>query len=984
MNDQDRIKQSEDFIKRLIARHPEAAAEYGRLLEKKDAGADYTAAFELPGVLGPISAPRLKERIAGLRAPESVPLKPWAMTLESIILRERPILSVKDGLPTKDGAYLRGVEGMRLADRIMDASGVLGKVLPMVGRINVANFPGGQVSFLGTGWFVDRDIVVTNRHVAEYMARPDGRTFRFLMGSDRLPLSSSWSSAHESEEEAVDESRVFAIGEVLYIEPDGNLADIAFLRVKRPLPPELPPGIPIARADAERGTEVCVIGYPAKAEWADIPDQEMMREMYGGRYDIKRVAPGLVGETQDFTTSYDCSTLGGNSGSPVLDLATGEAVGLHHTGQYLTANYGVSASMLSQYVGKKRWNTPYEITTGGSDGRRTTNVRTPRETVTTSTVQADVSPATPGAVTVTIPLVVSVTLGTPVPGTAISVGITAGGVGGVGGAGGNAAAAPDAEAVEKAAAAFWSRRPAGVIAVRVGYQDADDRIGEVPCIAASVAPADWAAIAKGAPAAFQGIPIRYLPADVAEQVEALPLAEVSSTIAYDDEARKTGDFSLEAIEEEMTVTLHVGPEYAWDVLRDFLGGTRRSLVSSMYEFFAGTIKDAIQTQLEEGASFKLVVDNMTFRKLKERSDEEEQGFDRVAVFGAWAEDFKFQRIVAPEGMNGLISDSYHMKVTVRDGDAFWLSSGNWKSTSSQPVITEEQREQARAGKADLPGNRDWHIVVANPTLAERLKKHIEQDFIRSEELGGRELPKSRLKEAAGIYIDVPVPEAAVLEARKPPNEVIAPETFTDTIRVRPLLTPDRKGAVYSDAVLKLIRSARKSLWFQIPYISMPSNPGVGRGYIDELIEALAERLAALDDARLLLRGGGSAGKGVSSPLHTAWYLKSKGVDVDNKVGVIEDHHTKGMIVDGRRVLIGSHNWSLTGVTLNRDASLLFDNQRVADYYARAFQVDWDRSGYVRPERYVKPPKEVREAVAGLPPQGYERILLSDWIKDGGD
>jgi phosphatidylserine/phosphatidylglycerophosphate/cardiolipin synthase-like enzyme len=104
------------------------------------------------------------------------------------------------------------------------------------------------------------------------------------------------------------------------------------------------------------------------------------------------------------------------------------------------------------------------------------------------------------------------------------------------------------------------------------------------------------------------------------------------------------------------------------------------------------------------------------------------------------------------------------------------------------------------------------------------------------------------------------------------------------------------------------------------------------------------------------------------------------VDIDNRVAVIENHHTKGMIVDGRRVLIGSHNWSKPGVTLNRDASLLFDDSEVAAYYTEAFEIDWARSNSVKPRRYVVE-TAVREAVGDGPPIGFRRVRLSDLRKD---
>ncbi|KGT73047.1 hypothetical protein MA20_46715 [Bradyrhizobium japonicum] len=141
--------------------------------------------------------------------------------------------------------------------------------------------------------------------------------------------------------------------------------------------------------------------------------------------------------------------------------------------------------------------------------------------------------------------------------------------------------------------------------------------------------------------------------------------------------------------------------------------------------------------------------------------------------------------------------------------------------------------------------------------------------------------------------------------------------------------------MYSEAVLKLIRSARRSLVFQIPYIGMPSNPRQHRGYIDDLIGELTDKLVSLDDARVILRADSS--KKFSDPTHSAWYFKSKGVDIDSRLKQIPNHHTKGMVVDGKRVLIGSHNWSGMGVSTNRDASLIFDHAGIAKYFADAFE-----------------------------------------------
>jgi phosphatidylserine/phosphatidylglycerophosphate/cardiolipin synthase-like enzyme len=686
-----------------------------------------------------------------------------------------------------------------------------------------------------------------------------------------------------------------------------------------------------------------------------------MQELYKGRFDVKRAAPGFTTGLESGTTTHDCTTLGGNSGSVVIDLSTGRAVGLHFAGRYKENNFAVRASVLTEYIRRKRWNTPPIIERRPQPARPQPTPRTSAApaSAATSLAASNVSAAA-GSVSITIPLTITIGLGAPVYG--------------AGGSAGTASTSTlsrpvDVARVEQAVLDFWDSRPEAVIAARIGYLDEDEKIGDRPCIAVSVPPAQWAVFEAKGPHEFNGVPIRYMPADIDEQLQALPVVESVDSIAYDDDARTADRFSFSSIEEQMDLTLHVGPEYSWDVLQEFLRTAQGRMVSAMYEFHAPQIKEAIEKRLKEGVSLTLVLDNATFSRVKDPDEE----FDRVPVFDDWAERFTFNRVVAPEGRSGLISDSYHIKVTVRDDDTFWLSSGNWKKESSQPVITQDQRDNAT--DVDLPGNREWHVVLKNKTLATRFRSHILQDFTRSIDLGGGPVSRSLMDET---FVDIPIEEEAIVLERRPPSQILKPRQISRSVKVRPLLTPDHEGAVYSEAVLDLIRSARKSLLFQIPYIAMPSNPRDDRGFIDELIQALTRKLKTLDDARVILRSGGQK---FSSPAHAAWFFKSKGVDINACMKVIENHHTKGMIVDGKRVLLGSHNWSKPGVTLNRDASLIFDDEEIAGYYAEAFEIDWKRANSIRPKRFIKPEAVVMEAAGSTPPPGFRRVPLSELLTD---
>ena len=54
-------------------------------------------------------------------------------------------------------------------------------------------------------------------------------------------------------------------------------------------------------------------------------------------------------------------------------------------------------------------------------------------------------------------------------------------------------------------------------------------------------------------------------------------------------------------------------------------------------------------------------------------------------------------------------------------------------------------------------------------------------------------------------------------------------------------------------------------------------------------------------------------------------------------------HNKLIVVDGEKVLLGSQNWSTTGVLSNREASLLVEHAGIAAYFAEIFDADWNMS-----------------------------------------
>ena len=95
-----------------------------------------------------------------------------------------------------------------------------------------------------------------------------------------------------------------------------------------------------------------MIGYPARDSRA--PDEQLVQSIFGDVFDKKRLAPGQVTEAKTDVLLHDCSTLGGNSGSVVLDLGTGHAVGLHFAGRFLETNYAVPMTVVAERLEQVR------------------------------------------------------------------------------------------------------------------------------------------------------------------------------------------------------------------------------------------------------------------------------------------------------------------------------------------------------------------------------------------------------------------------------------------------------------------------------------------------------------------------------------------------------------------------------------------------------------------------------------------------------
>jgi phosphatidylserine/phosphatidylglycerophosphate/cardiolipin synthase-like enzyme len=66
-----------------------------------------------------------------------------------------------------------------------------------------------------------------------------------------------------------------------------------------------------------------------------------------------------------------------------------------------------------------------------------------------------------------------------------------------------------------------------------------------------------------------------------------------------------------------------------------------------------------------------------------------------------------------------------------------------------------------------------------------------------------------------------------------------------------------------------------------------------------------------------------------------------GFDVVTRFKIQNNVHNKGIVVDTKKVLVSSQNWSSAGVLDNRDAGVIVECGPVAAYFEKIFLHDWN-------------------------------------------
>lgn len=372
-----------------------------------------------------------------------------------------------------------------------------------------------------------------------------------------------------------------------------------------------------------------------------------------------------------------------------------------------------------------------------------------------------------------------------------------------------------------------------------------------------------------------------------------------------------------------TITAHASPDAGFVTLGKFIQATKKSLVVGMYDFTSGPILSLFKSVLTGQKTLQMVLDNPPPNDTRNQTDAATVQELDAALGG------RSKIVRALSRSDTLVSAwifpfAYHIKVIVRDRAAFWLSSGNLNN-SNQP-------DPASPPKTE---DRDWHVIIEEPKLANLFAAYLDQDFAsaKPEQLTPSSVLDAAVADAAAkIALETNPPPPRPLTATVP--STVPAKTFANlAVRITPLLTPDNlpndpTEGQYLTHMVNLIGSAKKTLYIQLQYIEASGPPGD----YDTLLKTIAARVVAGVDVRLI--------ESLEFGEKWAEKMKAAGVDLTAHIALQSHVHNKGFVIDSSVVVVSSQNFSPAGIRTNRDAGVIIESPAIAQYFERIFLADW--------------------------------------------
>ena len=349
----------------------------------------------------------------------------------------------------------------------------------------------------------------------------------------------------------------------------------------------------------------------------------------------------------------------------------------------------------------------------------------------------------------------------------------------------------------------------------------------------------------------------------------------------------------------VAVTAFAAPDCAYDAFSAAVASAEREVLANVYEFTDPAMAADLIRARERGAAVTVLLEG-------------------GPVGGIPPEERAIAGILNQSGIVVLsmtTTDAAHAKYRYDHAKYIVIDAGT-------VLIGSENFKPGGYPAPGLQGNRGWGACLEDPGLAAYFR-----EVFLFDAAGGDIVPFEGT--AAGVH----VPYAPAYTAEFAPCRA-------EGARVTPVLSPDT-----SALILRLIEGAEESIAIEQAYITNETayelNPYLAAA-IDASRRGVAVRVL-LDACWFNVEGDADNDEMVDliNRIAAAEGLPLEARIVDLAANNLAKVHNKGVIVDGRAVLVSSINWNANSPAFNREAGVIIEHPGVAAYYARVFADDWD-------------------------------------------
>lgn len=371
------------------------------------------------------------------------------------------------------------------------------------------------------------------------------------------------------------------------------------------------------------------------------------------------------------------------------------------------------------------------------------------------------------------------------------------------------------------------------------------------------------------------------------------------------------------------VTAYAAPDNSYEVLTQLLALARERIDLNVYDFTLLPIARQLSAAARRGVQVRLLMEAGSMARL---SNQERYVARLISEAGG---EVRWMVHDPGKGVQGRYVFN-HAKYGVVDGKTVFVQSEN----------------MVRHGVPQDPsfGNRGWGVVVEDRGLAAYLSRVFASDWVPSygDSIGYK--PGTPL----GPPPDDFEPEDEVLKGSYPrPFPTLS---VRGPVQVTPILAPDH-SLLETKGVIGLMRQARESLYIEQQYVHLhwgepDGSPDLTPNlYLSEAIAAARRGVRV----RILLSDAFLDPDNTKDNTRTVGYVnalaRQSGLDMEARIvrsdiALIDKIHNKGIIVDERKVLVSSVNWSRNSPANNREVSLLIDHPEIGRHFSDLFTYDW--------------------------------------------